>query len=154
VTGSTPSDASGGAGGRLRGLAVWLVVLAIPLVTLGAGVFLLVQRTVGTPVQATVLECDTSGSIVRGTSTYRTDCIAEWTLNGETVVGPFTGGNGESDVGRTVDATVRGDLAYSRSLALPIMLIALGLPVLWLLLMSLRSRRRGGATRAGGGPPR
>jgi hypothetical protein len=129
-------------GNRFVGLLVWTLVLAIPLVTLGAGIFLLVQRTVGTPVQATVLECSTSGSIVRGSATYRSDCIAEWTLDGRTVVGPFTGGNGESDVGTTVDATVRGDVAYSRSLALPAILIALSLPFLWFALMARRARRR------------
>jgi hypothetical protein len=147
-----PASGSGSARGRVTGVLIWLLVLAIPLVSVGAGIFLLVQRTVGTPVQATVLECDTSGTIVRGASTYRTDCIAEWTIDGRTVIGPFTGGNGESDVGRTVDATVRGDLAYSRSLALPALLIVIGLPVLWFALMAIRSRRRGrGTSPAGAG---
>jgi hypothetical protein len=117
------------------------VVLAIPVALLGGGGFLLYQRAVGTRVEATVLECDTSGAIIRGGSTYRTDCIAEWTIDDSTVIGAFTGGNGESDIGKTVDATVRGDTAYSRSLALPIILLALGLPFLAIPFLAIRSKR-------------
>jgi hypothetical protein len=57
------------------------------------------------------------------------------------VVGNFDGGDGAFDVGRTVDATVRGDTAYSRSLGLPIVLIALGLPIPIVLLLARRRRR-------------
>lgn len=121
---------------------IWLVVVAIAAATVGGGGFLLAQRAVGTRVRATVLDCDTSGTIVRGGATYRTDCIAEWTIDGRVVIGTFTGGNGESDVGRTVDATVRGDTAYSRSLVLPILLIALGLPFLWFPIAAVRRRRQ------------
>lgn len=120
---------------------VWGVVLAIPAALLGGGALLLYQRAVGTRVEATVLECDTSGTIIRGGSTYRTDCIAEWTIDDSTVIGAYTGGNGESAVGKTVDATVRGDTAHSRSLALPIILIALGLPFLAIPFLAIRSRR-------------
>jgi hypothetical protein len=123
-------------------VVVWGIVLAIPAALLGGGGFLLYQRAVGTRVQATVLECDTSGAIIRGASTYRTDCIAEWTIDGRTIIGAFNGGNGGSDVGRTVDATVRGDTAYSRSLVLPIVLIALGLPFLALPFLAIRARGR------------
>jgi hypothetical protein len=129
-------------GSLLVDLLVWGILVAIPAATLGGGVFLLYQRAVGTRVEATVLECSTSGSIVRGTSTIRTDCIAQWTIDGRVVIGPFTGGNGESDVGKTVDATVRGDTAYSRSLALPILLIALGVPSAAFVLYLLRNKRR------------
>jgi hypothetical protein len=127
-------------GGVAMTIVVWSVVLAIPAATVGGGGFLLYQRAIGTRVSATVLDCDTSGTIIRGGSTYRTDCIAEWTVDGRTVIGTFTGGNGESDVGRTVDATVRGDTAYSRSLALPIILTALGLPFLWFPIAAIRRR--------------
>lgn len=58
------------------------------------------------------------------------------------LIGSFTGGNGESDVGRTVDATVRGDTAYSRSLVLPILLVALGLPFLTVPALAIRTRLR------------
>jgi hypothetical protein len=123
-------------------IAVWAVVLAIPIALVGGGGWLLYQRAVGTPVEATVLECDASGSIVRGASTYSEDCIAEWTIDDRTVVGGFNGGNGASDVGKTVDATVRDDIAYSRSLGLPIVLIVLGAPFLVLPWLAWRSRRR------------
>lgn len=125
-------------------IVVWTLILAIPGALVGGGAFLLYQRAVGTRVDATVLECDSSGTIVRGASTYRTDCIAEWTIDGETVIGPFTGGNGESDVGKTLDATVRDGTAYSRSLILPIVLLALGLPFLGLVLLPRVLRRRSG----------
>jgi hypothetical protein len=127
-------------------VVVWGILLAIPAAMLGGGGFLLYQRAVGTRVEATVLECDTSGAIIRGVSTYRTDCIAEWTIDGRTVIGAFNGGNGESDVGKTVDATVRGDTAYSRSLVLPIVLLALGLPFLAVPILAIRSRRRAAHT--------
>jgi hypothetical protein len=123
-------------------VVVWAIVLAIPAALLGGGGFLLYQRAVGTHVEVTVLECDTSGAIIRGASTYRTECIAEWTIDGRTVIGPFSGGNGESDVGRTLDATVRGDSAYSRSLGLPILLIAMGLPFLVLPVLAIRRLTR------------
>ncbi len=123
------------------GVVVWAIVLAIPAVPLIGGGYLLYQRAVGTRVEATVLDCSTSGAIVRGASTYRSECIASWTIDDRLVVGSFNGGNGVSDVGRTVDATVRGDAAYSRSLALPILLLALGLPFLALPVLALRGKR-------------
>jgi hypothetical protein len=119
---------------------VWMVVLAIPLASIGGGVFLLYQRAWGTRVEATVLECGLSGGINSGASTYRQDCTASWTIDGHEVVGGFSGGNGDSDVGHTVDATVRGDTAYSRSLLLPVILILLGLPFVVLLAFTRRAK--------------
>ncbi len=127
---------------RMVGVLVWLVVLAIPAGLVGGGSFLLYQRARGTRVDATVMSCDTSGGVVVGTSTYRTECVAEWEIDGRVVVGGFTGGNGAADVGRTVDATVRGDTAYSRSVALPLVLLSLGAPFLALPVLAFRSRRR------------
>lgn len=121
-----------------------LVVLAIPVATIGGGVYLLYQRAVGTWVEATVIECDVSGGRAGGVSTYRESCIAEWTIDGETVVGGLSGGSGGWEPGETVDAAVRGDTAYSRSLGLPILLIALGLPFLAILVLAGRAKRRGG----------
>ncbi len=132
---------------RLVGLLVWLVLLAIPAALVGGGGFLLYQRTSGTRVQATVLDCDLSGGRVGGASTYRQDCTAQWIIDGEVVVGVFSGGNGDSDVGKTVEATVRGDTAYSRSLRLPIVLIALGLPFLVLPVVAIRSRLKARSSR-------
>ena len=119
---------------------VWVVVLAIPVALIGGGVFLLYQRAWGTRVEATVLECGLSGGINSGASTYRQDCTASWTIDGHEVIGGFSGGNGESDVGKTVDATVRGDTAYSRSLVLPVILILLGLPFVVLLALARRAK--------------
>jgi hypothetical protein len=107
--------------------------------------FLLYQRAWGTRVEATVLSCDTSGGVFGGASTYRTDCVAQWEIDGRVVVGGLDGGNGERDVGRTIDATVRGDTAYSRSIVLPVILVALGLPFLALPLLAVRRRLRGDA---------
>lgn len=137
--------ATGTGGGRATGLVtsvlVWLVLLSIPAATVGGGGWLLYQRAVGTKVEATVLACETSGNWARYSPTIREDCAARWTIAGREVTGNFVGGNGESDVGKTLTATVRGDTAYSRSLVLPILLILLGLPVLVPLLLGLRRRR-------------
>lgn len=123
-------------------VVVFAVVLAIPVATIGGGTFLLYQRAVGTRVEATVIECDLSGGRAGGVSTYREDCIAEWTIDGEKVVGGLSGGSGGWEPGETVDATVRGDTAYSRSLGLPVLLIALGLPFLAVLVLAGRAKRR------------
>lgn len=108
-----------GASGSVRHhaatVAIWALVLAIPAGMAGGGNWLLYQRAVGTRVDATVLPCDSSGNFRRYGSTFRTDCVAEWTIDGRVIIGGFSGGNGESDVGKTVAATVRGDTAYSRS---------------------------------------
>ena len=120
-----------GPGRRIvSGVLVWAALLAIPAALVGGGGWLLYQRGFGTHSQATVLSCDSSGNVRRFGSTFRTDCVAEWTIDGQTVIGNFEGGNGEADVGKTVDVTVRGDTAYSRALVLPLLLIALGLPFL------------------------
>jgi len=135
---STPPKSS-----LVTSILVWLVLGGIVAGTLVAGSWLLYQRAVGTPVQATVLACETSGNWSRYAPTVREDCVAEWTLDGATVVGGFNAGSGSPDVGKTVDATVRGDTAYSRSLVLPVVLIALGLPFLLILVAPLVRRMRG-----------
>ena len=124
-------------------------MLAIPLAVTGGGVWLLYQRAWGTRVEATVLSCGVSGGIVSGSSTYRQDCEASWTIDGHEVTGPFSGGNGNSDVGKTVDATVRGGTAYSRSLVLPVVLLVLGLPLLVLVLALPVLGRRSQRNRSG-----
>lgn len=138
-----PTSASGSrAGGLLGTLATWGILVAITAATLGGGVWLLYQRAYGTWAEATVLECESSGGFRRYGSDFRTECVAEWTIDGETVVGGYTGGGGEGDVGKTVDVTVRGDTAYSRSIGLPILLIVLGLPFLALLIVTIRGALR------------
>jgi hypothetical protein len=125
------------------GVVLWAVLVAMPAALLGGGTWLLYQRAVGTRVDATVLGCETSGNFRKFGSTIRTECYAEWTIDGETVVGNFSAGNGQGDVGRTVSATVRGDTAYSRSLGLPILLLALGLPLALFLGWSVKLRLSG-----------
>jgi hypothetical protein len=130
-------------------VGVWTLVLAIPIALIGGGGWLLYQRGSGTRVKATVLSCDSSGNVRRYGTTFRTDCVAQWTIDGRVVVGGFDGGNGASDVGKQVDATVRGDTAYSRSLGLPILLIVLGLPFLVIPFFAIK-RRLVGSNRGGG----
>lgn len=133
-------------GARIRhlavGVAIWGVLLAITAALVGGGGWLLYQRTYGTRAEATVVACESSGGFARYGSGYRTECIAEWTIDGETVVGNYEVGDGEGEVGETVDVTVRGDTAYSRSLGLPILLLALGLPFLVLVAFAVRNAIR------------
>lgn len=134
-----------GAKQLLVDVVVWAVIIAIPASLIGGGGFLLYQRGVGTRVEVTVLGCALSGGVFAGAASYREDCAAEWTIDGETVVGSLSGGSGGWSAGERVDATVRGDTAYARSLGLPVLLIALGLPFLALPVLALRPRRaRGG----------
>jgi hypothetical protein len=133
-------------GSKLGNLMIDVVVFAIPLAAIAAGAFLLVQRATDDRVDATVIECERSGGVVGGVSTARIDCTASWTEDGQAVIGPFTGGLGESDVGKTVAATVRDGIAYSAepaSLVLPLVLIGLGLLILVVPVLGLRARRRG-----------
>lgn len=132
----------GKARSTLSTVLVWLLVLAIPVATVGGGAWLLYQRAVGTQVEAEVLACESSFHWAKYAPRISESCVAEWTIDGETVVGGFNGGNGASDIGKTVSATVRGDTAYSRSLALPILLIALGLPFLAILVAGSLKRKQ------------
>lgn len=143
ITNSSPTR---GLRAAVVGIMAWLVILAIPATLLGSGGWLLYQRGYGTRVRATVLSCDAIDEFRRVGRHLPTDCVAEWVIDGQTVVGGFDGGNGPSDIGKTVDVTVRGNTAYSRSLVLPALLIALGLPFLVIPLAALRramKRRRG-----------
>jgi hypothetical protein len=129
-------------------LAVFLVA---ELVMIGAGVFLLVQRETGTRVKATVTGCVQTGA----GRTETTDCTGTWVVggalvggDGRIVVGEVAGAT-KSDVGKTIDVTLRGDTAYTRSLKLPLLLIGLGLvvPVLAGVAVVNARRRRRRATR-------
>lgn len=108
-------------------MLVVLVAVAIAAATIGSGVFLLVQRATGARAVATVTDCMTTGTV----RSRRTDCTGTWiaggplTEGGHVVVGTVQGAE-QSDVGKKVDVTLRGDTAYVRDLALPLMLIGLG----------------------------
>lgn len=117
---------------------------------LGPGIFLLVQRQTGPRASATVGDCVTTGA-----GRYRrTHCTGTWIVGGSlldgghVVYGTIDGAD-TSDVGKTIDVTLRGDTAYSRSLTLPLLLIGLGLMPALLLLRPFRPRNGGqGAGRA------
>lgn len=140
-----PASKSSGIGGTIF---VLVVMLALTVGVLGGGIFLLVQRETGTRTQAHVTNCDVSGA-----GKYRkVHCVGSWTVGGSlldgghVVVGTVNGVD-TGDVGKTIDVTVRGDTAYSRSLVLPIVLTVLGLlPLAGLVVVIrglFRSRRSG-----------
>jgi hypothetical protein len=130
---------------------VLLVGLGIAAATIGSGIFLLVQRATGTRAVATVTDCVTTGSA----RSRRTDCTGTWiaggplTQGGHVVVGTVQGAE-QSDVGKKVDVTLRGDTAYVRDLTLPLILIGLGLvpatAVVNVIIRKTRSRGGRGAT--------
>ncbi len=129
-------------------LAVFVVA---EVVMIGAGVFLVVQRETGTRVRATVTGCVQTGA----GRTQATDCTGTWVVGGDlvggdgrVVVGKVDGAT-RSDIGKTIDVTLRGDTAYTRSLKLPLLLIGLGLVVPALILFAVLNarRRRGRAAR-------
>jgi len=101
------------------------VIMVVPFVLVGAGGWLLWQRQVGEKVEAEVITCEFD--IDYKTSSQH--CIARWTEDGVEKTGPIQG-SGDHEVGEKVTATVRGDELYSRSLALPLILLGLGLPLL------------------------
>jgi hypothetical protein len=122
-----------------------VVFLLAELVMIGAGVFLVVQRQTGTRVRATVTGCIRTGA----GRTESVDCSGTWVVGGSLlgeghiVVGDVDGAT-QSDVGKTIDVTLRGDTAYTRSLKLPLLLIGLGLvlPVVGLVAVVTGRRRR------------
>jgi hypothetical protein len=113
-------------GGKLVLLVMAAVVIAS--VMIGSGVFLLVQRQTGPRASVTVADCVTSGA-GRYASVH---CTGSWVVGGSlldgghVVVGTIDGAD-TSDVGKTIDVTLRGDTAYTRGLTLPLLLIGIGL---------------------------
>ena len=108
-----------------------LIVIAaafIAAVMIGSGAFLLVQRQTGTRAVATVGDCVTSG----GGRYRRVHCTGTWVVGGSLIGGGHVvwgtiSGVDTDSVGKTIDVTLRGDSAYARGLALPLLLIGLGL---------------------------
>ena len=104
-------------------IGIALLILA-GLAMAGGGVFLLVQRETGERVKATVTDCSGSGK-------YET-CNGSWVAGGSlvggkghVVLGTIDGAT-STDVGHELDVTVDGDRAYTRSLNVPIILLAIG----------------------------
>jgi len=145
-------------------LFVYFCIVAVPVMFIGPGLWLLGQRAIGTPVQAKVLACQ-EHMVSRSDAEY---CQARWTVGGRTVEGDIEGsgsddditldraaegdieGSGSDDVGHTISATVRGDTAYSRALTLPLLLIGLGLPFLILTIRYLRTATKRTTARGAG----
>ena len=100
-----------------------VVIMLIPVVLVGAGGWLLGQRQLGTKVEAEVIGCDFD---IRYKSSAQY-CTARWEEDGVEKIGPIHA-SGDQEVGKTITATERDGELYSRSLALPLVLIGLGLP--------------------------
>ncbi|WP_028655530.1 hypothetical protein [Nocardioides sp. J54] len=111
--------------------------LLTPFVLVGAGGWLLYQRQTGEVVQAEVLGCETDIGYRRSAQ----HCTARWTVDGVERTGPIQG-SGDQEAGETVEATLRDGELYSRSLALPLVLLGLGLPLCVLPLLWVRGRFR------------
>lgn len=129
-------------GGNVVLLVIAAVVVAA--VMIGSGVFLLVQRQTGPHASASVAECVTTG----GGRWASTHCSGSWIVGGSllegghVVVGTIDGAD-RSDVGKTIDVTLRGDTAYTRGLALPLLLIGIGLVPALAVIFRVRSTLRG-----------
>jgi hypothetical protein len=136
-----------------KGLMIFALMVAavIAVVMIWAGIFLLVQRQTGPRAMATVDDCVTTGS-----GRYRsTHCTGSWIVGGSllegghVVVGTINDAD-QSQVGKTIEVTLRGDEAYTRDLILPLMLLGFGLvPAVGLLLwlrVALRARSLGQKT--------
>jgi hypothetical protein len=105
------------------------VVVLIGLALLAGGVFLLVQRESGARVRAMVLSCTSSASRYGGAHCIGTRVSGGSLLaGGHVVTGPIDGAT-RDDVGKTIEVTVSGDRAYTRSLRTPIVLLVVGLGI-------------------------
>lgn len=118
-------------------------IMLLPLVLVGSGVWLLAQRQFGDKVEAEVLGCDLQVGYKRSAQ-Y---CTARWTQDGVVHTGPIQG-SGDNEVGETITATERNGELYSRSLALPLILLGLGLPFCVLPVAWVRRRLRDRRPRA------
>lgn len=127
---------------RQRGL-VAIIAIFWAAILIGPGGFLLFQRQTGARAMATVGDC-----VVAGGGRWRTvHCTGSWVVGGplleggHVIVGTIEGVE-ESSVGKTVEVTLRGNEAYSRGLALPLLLIGFGLVPAAAAVFILRASRR------------
>jgi hypothetical protein len=125
------------------GVVVLIAAALIAATMIGAGVFLIVQRQTGTRALATVGDCEASGG-----GRYRSvHCTGTWVVGGSLIGGGHVvfgtiDGVDTDAVGKTIDVTLRGDTAYARGLALPLLLIGLGLIPGAGAVLFVRARRR------------
>jgi hypothetical protein len=122
-------------GMNVVGKALVALALVVGLAFVAGGGFLIVERETGARARARVTDCV---QVYRGT-----DCTGTWVVGGSlvgggghVVAGPVDGAV-SGDLGKTIDVTVSGDHAYTRSLGLPILLICLGLPLVALCTLAL-----------------
>jgi hypothetical protein len=127
--------------GAMAVLSVVAVIIAA--VMIGSGIFLLVQRQTGPRASATVGDCVSSG----GGRWPTVHCTGSWVVGGSllegghVVVGTIDGAD-TGDVGKTLDVTLRGDTAYTRGLALPLLLIGIGFIPAAALVLRIRTLAR------------
>ena len=141
-TGSNRDRTARNAGPVMGIIALVLLVgvVLLPFALFGAGAWLLWEREAGTRVRVTVDDC-----LVQHTGrSYSEYCTGSWTSHGRVVVGPVDGAT-SSQEGETIDATVRGGTAYSRSPTVAFILIGLSLPffvvpVRWMITLIRRRR--------------
>jgi hypothetical protein len=133
------AGATGSARRRAARLLVSIFVF-FSAVLLTPGIYLYIQSTTGTPAQASVDDCETTG-----TGRYEsTHCSGTWIVGGSllegghVIVGTIDGAE-QTDQGKTIDVMLHGDTAYSRSLTTPLVLIAFGVaPALAAILIAWR----------------
>jgi len=103
-----------------------VVVLVAGLAFLAGGIFELVVQETGRPARATIVDCeDVAGKY--GGSTCRGTWVAGGSLleGGHVVIGTVDGAT-RSDLGHSIDVRLSGGRAYTTSLRVPIILLALG----------------------------
>ena len=111
----------------------WLGILLVSLFLLGGlgmlagGVYQVIVKETGPRATARITECHRSGG------RYRSDvCTGIWVAGGSLladgrVVSGTVDGADSGDLGRTIDVRLSGGRAYTTSLRVPIILIAIGL---------------------------
>jgi hypothetical protein len=113
--------------GRWLGILLVSLFLLVGLGMLGGGIYQVVVKETGPRATARITECHRSGG------RYRSDvCTGIWVAGGSLLAGGrvVTGtvdGADSGDLGRTIDVRLSGGRAYTTSLRVPIILIAIGL---------------------------